>query len=541
MRILGDETSNADLTSVMVGHARSDGEGTARIAAASLTYDGGQFAADALSVGVAAAQTVQGNEAVSTANVMLSGGTAAIGNLVVGSSSAFEGSSATVDASLIVEDVTFTGTGVWTIGAAAKTGRDGYRTTAAVNQAEVIIEADEASTANLDGLSIGSANATQGAAQTNASLSFAGQSLTTTSLSLGTANGGPNGTAQVQNATAAFDADLIVTGDAGIGISYISAWDDASWAGVENTLLTVEPGNRFDVGGSLVIGKAGSSADYGGATATNSGVMLKEEVDFRVGGLLTIGQAYTERVRDDGWATVEGAYLEQQGGSASLEGGMVIGAANAGSHDGPVQAAGSATFRNTSATLRSLKVGQYTGVGEQNPSSFAHGSLTLADSIMTVDEDAELAYLTAGVGSAMAELSLTRSLLDVEGDLLLGDGSEILFTIDGYDEYGRIEAGSASLDGDLTVVFDFVLTETGAWDLITLDEGSSFTGDFDIAEVLGLSDETIWSLGFATNDDGQAVYRLAVTSVPFDPVAVPAPGAIGLLTIGLGMVLRRRW
>ncbi len=540
VQILGDGTSNADLTSVVVGRARSSGEGTAQVTAASLTYSGGTFATDALSVGVAAAETVQDNQAASTAGATFSDGTAAIGDLVVGSASAFEGSSATVDASLVFEDVAFTGTGLWTVGAAAKTGRDGYRTTAAVNQAEVVIDGRDTSTANLSGLSIGSASATQGAAQTNASFSFAGQSLTTTSLSLGTAQGGPNGTAQVQNATATLDADLIVTGDAGIGLSYISAGSDASGAGVENTLLTVEAGNRFDVGGALVIGKAGSNADYGGATATNSGVMLKNGVDFRVGGLLTIGQAYTERARDDGWAMVEGAYLEQQGGSASLEGGLVIGAANAGSYDPPVQAAGAAIFRNTNVSVRSLKVGQYTGVGELNPSSFAHGSLTLADSIMTVDEDAELAYLTAGVGSATAELSLTRSLLDVEGNLLLGAGSELLFQIDGYDEYGRIEAGTASLDGDLTVAFDFILTETGYWDLIALDDGSSFAGDFDSGEVLGLSAGTIWSLGFATNDFGQVVYRLAITGVSPAPVSAPAPGAIGLLSLGAGIALAHR-
>ncbi len=325
---------------ISVGTATTNTNGASATGTGTLQMFDAIFSSSTLlQVGVGAAPN-KNNSVTATGVVTLSGGTAAIDDLVVGSSSAFEGSSATVDASLILKDVALMGAGVWTIGTAAKTGGDGYRTAATVNQAQVVIGGNDTSTVSLSGLSIGSADARQGTAQTNASLSFTGQSLSTTNLSLGTANGRPNGTAQVQNATATFDADLIVTGDAGIGISHINSGDGASWAGVENTLLTVEPGNRFDVGGALVIGKAGNNADYGGATATNPGVMLKEGVDFRVGGLLTIGQAYAEWFSDGGWATVEGAYLEQQGGSASLEGGIVVGHATGGGEDGTNTASG---------------------------------------------------------------------------------------------------------------------------------------------------------------------------------------------------------
>lgn len=600
--IAGDAASAVDLTSVIVGNVRSDDDyGTASV----------------------------------IADLALSGGTASVGGLQVGTAAASSRAGVTADASARFEDMTFTGTGEWTIGRATK-GGDVPVGAATVSQAVLTIEGDDASTADLSGLNIGTASAGDGTAQVgDTQFSFTGRSVTTTTLPLGTATSGDHGTARVNGASAAFDADLTVTDNASIGVGVTGG--ERGSVTIQNVGLTVDEGHAFYVGGALTVGSGAGSRTV---NITGPAVTLREGVDFGVGGSLTIGQT------SGGWtssSSVDGAHLTLEGGSASLHGGLVVGhatgsdyvgdartisprlwldetnfsglgawtigkaitptdshsdavvenaevrilgdaASNADltsvvvgqahsqgtgsaratgsltyrggsfhSSDGmlvgsaqaedptnPVQATGSATFINTNASVRSLRVARYTGVGEQNPSSFAHGSLTLADSIMTVDENAEFARLTGGVGSATSELSLTRSLLDVEGDLLLDDGSELLFQIDGYDEFGRIEAGTASLDGDLTVAFDFILTGIGTWDLITLDDDSSFVGDFDGTAVLGLSAGTAWSLGFATNDYGQAVYRLAVTDVPIDPLAVPAPGAIGLLCVGLGIVLRRR-
>ncbi|MEN6578728.1 MAG: hypothetical protein ABFD90_20450, partial [Phycisphaerales bacterium] len=183
--------SGGSLTSptIYVGAATTDTKGASATGTGALQMFDTVFSSSTLlQVGVGSASN-KSNNVVSTGVVTLSGGTAAIDDLLVGSGSAYEGSSATVDASLLFEDVAFAGTGVWTIGAAAKTGGDGSRTTAAVNQAQVVIEGDGGSTASLSGLSIGSAIASQGTARTNASLSFAGQSMTTTGLSLGTAHG----------------------------------------------------------------------------------------------------------------------------------------------------------------------------------------------------------------------------------------------------------------------------------------------------------------------------------------------------------------
>ncbi len=209
-----------------------------------------------------------------------------------------------------------------------------------------------------------------------------------------------------------------------------------------------------------------------------------------------------------------------------------------------VQATGLATLQDTVGSAPSLRIGHYSGVGTEDVSSFARGSLALIDSTMAVGGDVEVARLAGGVGSAAGELSLTRSLLDVGGELWLDDGSEMRLDIDGFArglEYGAIDAGTAQLDGNLSVEFNSVLTTPGYWDLITLDAGSIFAGDFDSVEVLGVTAEAAWSLGFATDHYGQAVYRLEVTGGLPDPASVPAPGAIGLLGVGLGVLsLHRR-
>jgi hypothetical protein len=601
--IAGDAASAVGLASVTVGNVRSDHDrGTASV----------------------------------SADLALSGGTASVGGLQVGAAAASSRASVTADASARFEDVTFTGTGEWTIGRATKGGYDGPVGAATVSQATVVIEGGNASTANLRGLSIGTANAGYGTAQIGGTqFSFAGQSVTTTTLSLGTAASGEHGNAYVNGASAAFDADLLVTGNASIGVG--STGGETGSVTIQNVGLTMDAGHAFNVGGTLTLGSGAGSRRV---NITGPAVTLGEGVDFGVGGLLTIGQTSGGQTTS---SSVNGARLTLEGGSASLRGGLAVGLATGSSYVGdgrttsprlwldetsfsglgawtigkavtpkgshsdavvdnaevrilgdassnadltsvvvgqahsqgagsaqatasltyrggsfrssggmvvgsaqaedvtnPVQATGSAKFVKTNASVRSLQVGRYTGVGEQNPSSFAHGSLTLADTILTVDEDAEFARLTGGVGSATSELSLTRSLLDVQGTLLLGAGSEILFHIDGYGAYGRIEAVAASLDGGLSVAFEFGPYKPGYWDLITLETGSNFIGDFDGTEVQGLSAWADWSLGFATNDLGQAVYRLAITGVPPTPVGIPAPGAVGLLSVGLGMLLRRR-
>jgi len=80
----------------------------------------------------------------------------------------------------------------------------------------------------------------------------------------------------------------------------------------------------------------------------------------------------------------------------------------------------------------------------------------------------------------------------------------------------RIPRGivNAQLDGILTARFDVLPPRPGFCDLITLDPGGRFVGDFRAIRVEGLPDEAVYTIAITANDAGQQVYRLEVTAVP---------------------------
>jgi len=224
---------------------------------------------------------------------------------------------------------------------------------------------------------------------------------------------------------------------------------------------------------------------------------------------------------------------------------------------------------------------------------------------MTVGGDVMLAeQLGVAAISSSVILRSNPSLLSIAGDLRMGEGAVLDFTVEGLTrpalgspgEYGAIDAAGAMFDGLLMVNFDFpAVAEGDIFELIRLNPGGAFTGDFDSFSAsglpVGLGVQTLFSgdsffvevisapsmLAGDTNGDGQVDIddlnnvrnnfgamgqpdgSLAGDAFPFDgrvdiddlnavrnnfgamAAPVPEPAAGGLLIFGaMAFVLRRR-
>jgi hypothetical protein len=149
--------------------------------------------------------------------------------------------------------------------------------------------------------------------------------------------------------------------------------------------------------------------------------------------------------------------------------------------------------------------------------------LAFTDSAAVVAEDFRL------MGGS---LSLTRSLLDVGDEFVLGDAAALQIAIEGPtrgDFYGAIDAAIATLAGELRVDFTGLLPfgDTMVFDLLRSGSVDGISGDFAGLSVIGLLDG--YSLLAGIELDGVEVYRLRLRRI-----AVPEPGTLGLLLLSLG-------
>ncbi|MEM6999706.1 MAG: PEP-CTERM sorting domain-containing protein [Pseudomonadota bacterium] len=178
------------------------------------------------------------------------------------------------------------------------------------------------------------------------------------------------------------------------------------------------------------------------------------------------------------------------------------------------------------------------------------GSLTLNNSRMAVAQHFVTDQFNAVTGeyfdgaSGDAQISLTRSILDVGTEFGLGVDDLLRISIDGTQRgvsYGAINAGTVSLRGGaLSVDINFLLSaEQYVFDLIKTSALDAIVGDFASFVLNGFDSRYSFSNGVVTADFGSGlvdVYRLVLRRQP-----VPAPSAIALLLIGgLGLVLLRR-
>jgi hypothetical protein len=195
------------------------------------------------------------------------------------------------------------------------------------------------------------------------------------------------------------------------------------------------------------------------------------------------------------------------GGGTLRAGNVFIGTTSTGS------AHGSLALTNTLLEAGSVLAGFNGGI--------AH--LAFTDSDGTVSDDFRL------LGGS---LSLTRSLLDVGDEFVLGDEAALMMAIEGPqrgDFYGAIDAAVATLAGELQVDFTGLLpfADTMVFDLLRSGSAGGISGDFANLSFIGLLDG--YSLLAGIELDGVEVYRLRLSRIE-----VPEPGSLGLLLLSLG-------
>ena len=224
-------------------------------------------------------------------------------------------------------------------------------------------------------------------------------------------------------------------------------------------------------------------------------------------------------------------------GSLSIGERLRIGVADKdGNADGTVEAFGT-------VSAKEVKV----GVSELDSTGAATGRLILHDDMVATSMIVGR-NLSGSGGTAIGEVTLDNAILFLD-DLMLGEGSDVTFNIDGLlrgDEYGAINALTAmllGLPGESMgqALFNFLPSAgTHHFDLIIapiLAAGSSgINGTFSDFDVLGLDAGFTWSTAYVTEFNFD-FFRLTIAST------VPEPDTVVLVLMGLGvlgMARRRR-
>ena len=370
----------------------------------------------------------------------------------------------------------------------------------------------------------------------------ADDNVTAGSLSTGTAFAGDNSSSSVLDARVDITANdvFMVDGPANIGNAQVSgAAAEPASADVENVWYSMTA-DQHTVNSGLRVGQVGASsfgtpgggdlptAHVGTVRADINVQTLDVANNLEVASLFATGPS--ENSSDDVSLTITGSDTEVSGvvavgtmflsdgatggiGSASLdvEGGSFnvtntptfLPSLRVGTVDkfsaGPelAQLLAAARFHGVEVDLASGVVVGGTNVAGADPASSIQATLELVDSQMTVGGDVAVAEQggVATIASTLAIVRLNYSLLAIAGDLRMGEGAMLDFTVEGLTRpalgmpgaYGAIDATNATLDGQLVLDFDFPGAQLGdMFELVRLDPAGMFTGFFDDTTVTGL-------------------------------------------------------
>ncbi len=368
--------------------------------------------------------------------------------------------------------------------------------------------------ATANSMRLGSATSDNGGnANSSADVTFdVAQDFEALSMFVANAFGAPNG-ASSASANVSITADTInTTGVEAIGSGQASG--DGAEVNVQNVTFTATANEHtvdgLSVGQNIIqplipipnaadsfgsISDVGAFYRYGqpipppGAGAGVVGPTLQVLNQFDVAPLAALGAA----------GTIDNALLHVERGSFRARRSLNIAPFEAFGDLMPVglgQTDATVLFEDTQVEIEEGVDIAIANVEGADPASSTHGALQLVNTEMTVGGNVRAAINTGTQQvDALAAISLNPSFLDINGDLLLGEGATLEFGIEGLTrpalgmpgEHGAIDATNATLDGELVLEFDFAGVQLGdMFELIRLDPAGIFTSFFDDTTVMGL-------------------------------------------------------
>jgi hypothetical protein len=215
----------------------------------------------------------------------------------------------------------------------------------------------------------------------------------------------------------------------------------------------------LSMGGDLDIGSSGGS---GRSTATGSATIRTITNPITIGLSLVVGRTTgsTTSAGNSGHGTVTmsdasvNVGFADAGNPGSLDIGDVIA-----SGEQLGNAYGLTTLERVTLNVKDrINIGELSG-GGTNAASTTDGTLALVDSLVTTPE-LDIARVLSTAGTARGKLSLNPSLLNVNGPMSLGAGSELVFALagttratgtSGPGQYSAINATTAAFNGKLTI------------------------------------------------------------------------------------------
>jgi len=356
-----------------------------------------------------------------------------------------------------------------------------------------------------------------------------------------------NGTATIRNAPS------VQIGSTGVGnfdIGKTSATLGAQAVGTGNVTISDILGT-VSISGDIDVGQTSSATN---SIAQGGGTLLLERLgalvvgtDFDIGqtsgggqatgtGLVTIRDTQSITVGDDfdigrtsgsagsvnsgnGTISIFDSSVSVGFASAVTPGSLSVGNASVVANE-QANAFGRATFERVSLNVADrINVGGLTG-GGTNPLTTTDGAVTFLASMVSAPI-VEVAVIPAGtVGTAIGQLHLNPSLLNVSGPLTMGIGAILTLDLAGTTradgtgsagQYGAIDASSASIGGVLEIFLTDGFSPSPGDFFDLLSTTGIIGGAFSSTVLPVLTPNLSWNL-IQTNN----LLRLEVQSVLFD-------------------------
>ncbi len=373
-------------------------------------------------------------------------------------------------------------------------------------------------TIDVDALVVGQSIA---ASVSNGELRLTNSTVRTASLGIGNAVSSVSGVVSATGVASFSGGQSAVTnvsfGTVDVLVGSATAGAPMCQANASGTLSF--PGNRIGPMGQMSAGLSACSAGQSSATG-NGSIFISGTTVFpsaTADATLRIGVGVA--TGDNTSSIADGQVVASFTGFQGFDEVVVGGSSGSGSAFS-VSSTGTLTLNSSSLNAGGLGVGTVSTVVDPTATVTAFGSLQLTDSTLNVLELMAVGTYfpidTPSFGSPSGSVSLVRSSIDVEGELVMGSNSVLRLQIDGPargTQYAAIDAGSATIEGDIEVVFTSPPTAGTLYRLIMVDA----TGTLEYVEsrlkFIGADPNTfLWSKG--VNSAGEHIFWAGIPNPP---------------------------